>query len=377
MAGIYIHVPFCKQACHYCDFHFSTNLEKQNDMVEAIAAELVLRKEYISNTPVKTIYLGGGTPSLLSFGQLEKLLTAVFRNFSVQADAEITLEANPDDLTLENLIAFKKTGINRLSIGIQSFDNHVLQFLNRVHDSNTAISTFNQAREIGFENISIDLIYAIPNQSDSTWRNNIQQAIDLQPEHISSYSLTIEEKTVFGRWHQKGKLKIVDEDSAAQQLETLIAMLSQNGYEQYEISNFSKPGFVSRHNSSYWKRELYLGVGPGAHSYNGASRQYNVSNNHEYLENLQRAKIPYTLEELSREDKINDFLITSLRTSWGTDLSILQSEMEYDLLSEHKPYIDKLVDQGFIRIENDFLILTNKGKLLADKISSDLFLITG
>ncbi|HEY3405068.1 MAG TPA: radical SAM family heme chaperone HemW [Ohtaekwangia sp.] len=376
MAGIYLHIPFCKQACHYCDFHFSTNLEKQNDMVDAIATELILQKGYLAEEPLKTIYLGGGTPSILSISQLEKLLNTIAENFSVKSDAEITLEANPDDLTPQKLGSLKKAGINRLSIGIQSFDNYVLKFLNRVHDSHTAISTFNQAREAGFDNISIDLIYAIPDQSDSTWRSNIQQAVDLQPEHISSYSLTIEEKTVFGRWHQKGKLTAIDDESSARQLETLMEVLGHNGYDQYEISNFSKPGFISKHNSSYWKRERYLGVGPGAHSYDGASRQYNVSDNHEYLRNLQLNKIPYTLESLSREDKINDFLLTSLRTSWGTDLSILRSEMNYDLLELHKAYIEKLLSQGFIRIENDFLILTNKGKLLADKISSDLFLIT-
>lgn len=376
MAGIYLHIPFCKQACHYCDFHFSTNLEKQNDMVDAIATELILQKGYLAEEPLKTIYLGGGTPSILSISQLEKLLNTIAENFSVKSDAEITLEANPDDLTPQKLGSLKKAGINRLSIGIQSFDNYVLKFLNRVHDSHTAISTFNQAREAGFDNISIDLIYAIPDQSDSTWRSNIQQAVDLQPDHISSYSLTIEEKTVFGRWHKKGKLTAIDDESSARQLETLMEVLGHNGYDQYEISNFSKPGFISKHNSSYWKRERYLGVGPGAHSYDGASRQYNVSNNHEYLRNLQLNKIPYTLESLSREDKINDFLLTSLRTSWGTDLSILRSEMNYDLLELHKAYIEKLLSQGFIRIENDFLILTNKGKLLADKISSDLFLIT-
>lgn len=376
MSGIYLHIPFCRQACHYCDFHFSTNLENQNDVIAALKRELVLRKQYLDNEPVKTIYFGGGTPSVLSSAQLKELMTVIQDNFILEPEPEITLEANPEDLTIENLMVFQETGINRLSIGIQSFDPKVLKFINRSHNEEAAITSFKLARKAGFNNISIDLIYSIPDQPDSIWLKNIQQAIDLQPEHISSYSLTIEEKTVFGRWHEKGKLKPTDDEAAARQLEILMKEMDQAGYEQYEISNFSKSGFQSKHNSSYWKREPYLGIGPSAHSYNGTSRQYNVSNNYEYLKHLNLDIVPFVREELSREDKINDFLLTSLRTSWGTDLSILRLEMNYDVLNVHSTYLKKLLDENFIRIENDFLTLTNRGKLLADKISSDLFLVT-
>lgn len=376
MSGIYLHIPFCRQACHYCDFHFSTNLENQNDVIAALKRELVLRKQYLDNEPVKTIYFGGGTPSVLSSAQVKELMTVIQDNFILEPEPEITLEANPEDLTIENLMVFQETGINRLSIGIQSFDPKVLKFINRSHDEEAAITSFKLARKAGFNNISIDLIYSIPDQPDSIWLKNIQQAIDLQPEHISSYSLTIEEKTVFGRWHEKGKLKPTDDEDAARQLEILMKEMDQAGYEQYEISNFSKSGFQSKHNSSYWKREPYLGIGPSAHSYNGTSRQYNVSNNYEYLKHLNLDIVPFVREELSREDKINDFLLTSLRTSWGTDLSILRLEMNYDVLNVHSTYLKKLLDENFIRIENDFLTLTNRGKLLADKISSDLFLVT-
>lgn len=376
MSGIYLHIPFCRQACHYCDFHFSTNLENQNDVIAALKRELFLRKQYLDNEPVKTIYFGGGTPSVLSSAQLKELMTVIQHNFILEPEAEITLEANPEDLTIENLMVFQETGINRLSIGIQSFDPKVLKFINRSHNEEAAFTSFTLARKAGFKNISIDLIYSIPDQPDSIWLKNIHQAIDLQPEHISSYSLTIEERTVFGRWHEKGKLKSIDDEDAARQLEILMKEMDQAGYEQYEISNFSKPGFQSKHNSSYWKREPYLGIGPSAHSYNGSSRQYNVSNNYEYLKNLNLDIVPFVREELSREDKINDFLLTSLRTSWGADLSILRLEMNYDVLKVHSAYLKKLLDENFIRIENDFLTLTNKGKLLADKISSDLFLVT-
>jgi len=373
MAGIYLHIPFCRQACYYCDFHFSTNQKIQNEIVDAITHELEYRKEYLKGEPVNTIYFGGGTPSILSISQLEKIFRSIEQNFNVLPETETTLEANPDDLTIEKLRDLKKAGINRLSIGIQSFDDHVLKFLNRVHTSEAALSTFDLARQAGFENISIDLIYSIPDQPDAIWRNNIQQALDLEPEHISSYSLTIEEKTVFGRWQKAGKLHEMDEELAARQFEMLMEMLAASHYEQYEISNFAKPGFYSKHNSSYWKGAHYLGVGPSAHSYDGESREYNVSNNHEYLRNLQAGKIPFTREVLSRNDKINDFILTTLRTSWGVSLRFLHSEWEYDLLNRNGEYIQKLLDQKYIRIENDFLILNNKGKLLADRISSDLF----
>ncbi|SKC76308.1 radical SAM family heme chaperone HemW [Ohtaekwangia koreensis] len=375
MAGIYLHIPFCKQACYYCDFHFSTSLETKNELVKAISRELILQKDYVKGETINTIYFGGGTPSLLSEEELKMLFDTIYKNYIVNPAAEITLEANPDDLSILNLKQFYSAGVNRLSIGIQSFDDNVLRFLNRVHDSIAAKSCVNEARSIGFKNISIDLIYAIPGQDDIAWKNNIKQALDLSPEHISSYSLTIEDKTVFGRWAATGKLKITEDEIAATQLEILTEQLEAAGFEQYEISNFSQQGFESKHNSSYWKQEKYLGVGPSAHSYNEHSRQYNINNNAAYTRSLQQNIIPFTLETLAVEDKINDYLLTTLRTHWGTDLKKMKALYGYDLLADHQQYIESLCSQKLATLENDTLLLTKRGKLLADKIASDLFVL--
>jgi oxygen-independent coproporphyrinogen-3 oxidase len=375
MAGIYIHIPFCKQACYYCDFHFSTNQEKKAEMVQAINTELSLQKNYLESEPVQTIYFGGGTPSLLTREELEAILNGIYTHFQVAEMPEITLEANPDDLSTAKFRALRESGVNRLSIGIQSFDDTVLQFLNRAHDAASSYRCVEEARNNGFDNISIDLIYSIPGQDDATWLKNIQKALALHPEHISSYSLTIEEKTAFGRWAAQGKLKGVEDEISAGQLELLVESLEQAGYEQYEVSNFARPGFISRHNSSYWREQKYLGVGPSAHSFNGISRQYNIPQNHTYLQSLAAGKLPSTVEMLSREDKINDYLLTRLRTSWGADLKKLKEELAYDLFSIHRQYLDSLRLQGFAYIENDVLVLSRTGKLLADKISSDLFAV--
>lgn len=375
MAGIYIHIPFCKQACYYCDFHFSTNQEKKSEMVRAIAAEIGWQKNYLEGEPVQTIYFGGGTPSLLTREELDVLLESIHKNFRVAGAPEVTLEANPDDLSDVRLRALRESGINRLSIGIQSFDDTVLQFLNRAHDAASSVQCFELARANGFSNISIDLIYSIPGQDDATWQKNIEKAMALQPEHISSYALTIEEKTAFGRWAAQGKLRGVDDEVSAAQLDRLVDLLERAGYEQYEVSNFARPGFYSRHNSSYWREQKYLGVGPSAHSFNGVSRQYNVSQNHVYLQSLAQSTLPATVEVLSREDKINDYLLTRLRTSWGADLKRLKTELDYDVLSIHGHYLDSLRAQRLAFIENDILILSRTGKLLADKISSDLFAV--
>jgi len=376
MAGLYIHIPFCKQACHYCDFYFSTSQGNREKVIQAIGTEIGLQKDYLSGEEIQTIYLGGGTPSILSNGELYSILDAIHRSFSVSATVEVTLEANPDDLTPPKLGDFRSAGVNRLSIGIQSFDDVILKSLNRAHDAQMAKSCVQLAREAGFDNISVDLIYAIPEQTDKDWKRNIEQVLQLQPEHISSYSLTIEEKTVFGKWAKQGKMKAVDDDVAAAQLSTLVDILEKKQYEQYEVSNFSKPGFQSAHNSNYWKNKKYLGIGPSAHSYNGVSRQSNIGNNHLYLQSILQNKIPFTIEVLRREDKINEYLLTTLRTSWGTDLNVLRQQFSYDLLIEHKDYIQSLLVRKFATLENDVLRLTKAGRLLADKIASDLFVIS-
>jgi oxygen-independent coproporphyrinogen III oxidase len=376
MAGIYLHIPFCKQACYYCDFHFSTNTSIRAQMITAMADEIQLQRDYLAGERINTIYFGGGTPSILTRNEIEILLKTMYRNFQVNSDAEVTLEANPDDLSFEKLADLRALGVNRLSIGIQSFQDQVLKALNRVHDTVSARGCVNLARDAGFNNISIDLIYAIPGQSDDEWRENIRIAARLEPDHISSYSLTIEDKTVFGRWAASGKLKPVEDDLAAHQLEILVDELEQRGYYQYEVSNFSKPGFESKHNSSYWKQEKYLGVGPSAHSYNLHTRQYNISNNHLYIKSILEGKVPFELEQLSREDHVNEYLLTTLRTSWGVNLEKLRERFQYDVVTTNEAFIDELRKRNLAVIDDGFLRLTKSGKLLADKISSELFLVS-
>ncbi|WPP53150.1 radical SAM family heme chaperone HemW [Catalinimonas niigatensis] len=375
MAGIYIHIPFCKQACHYCDFHFSTNTERKAEMVEAIILELSIQKNYLEGK-INTIYFGGGTPSLLSAEELSKLLDTIFKNFSVSENAEITLEANPDDLNAKKLQMLKSSGINRLSIGIQSFHEPHLKFLNRAHTASEASSCVQQAQDAGFDNISIDLIYAIPSEDHMIWEKDLEQAVSLHPQHISSYCLTIEDKTVFGNWLKKGRLKEIGENYSAEQFEMLLQTLQTYGYQQYEISNFCLPDYHSRHNSNYWCRDQYLGVGPGAHSYDGHHRQYNISNNSLYLKSMEKKQIPFEKEVLSPQDQINEYIMTGLRTQWGCDLQKIAQEYHYDLWKENKIYLEGLLRDQKVILQDQHLILTNKGKLLADRIASDLFIVT-
>ena len=377
MAGIYIHIPFCKQACHYCDFHFSTNQETRSELVQAILKEIQLQKDYLQGEAIQTIYFGGGTPSLLETHELGLILNSIRSLHNVIEGAEVTLEANPDDLTLSRLKELASLGINRLSIGIQSFHSEMLTFLNRVHDAGDAIKSFQQAREAGIKNISIGLIYAMPDESDIQWREDITQAIALKPDHISCYALTIEEKTVFGRWSASGKLKPVEDETAARHLEILMDELELEGFEHYEISNFAKPGFQSKHNSSYWKQEKYLGIGPSAHSYNGSSRQFNINNNNLYIRSLKNDEVPFNKEELSQENMINEYILTTLRTQWGTDLKKIKQDFGYDLLNKNTDYLSRIFENKLAILEADVLRLTRKGKLLADKISSDLFVMNG
>ena len=372
MAGLYLHIPFCKQACYYCDFHFSTQKDTKEKMVEALCAELVIQKKYLGEEPVETIYFGGGTPSLLSSKQLENLFQTIRTNYYT-VPGEITLEANPDDLSEEHLRVLKDLGINRLSIGIQSFDDSILQFLNRAHTAQDAVGCVTRSRTVGFDNLSLDLIYAIPGQDHRQWKKNIEQAIALAPEHISAYALTIEEKTVFGNWRKKGKLIPQQDDAVATQMEILIAMLENAGYEQYEISNFCKPGYFARHNSSYWQQKKYLGIGPSAHSYNGQTRQVNLANNPLYIQSVLKGEVPFQVEVLSRANKINEYLLTTLRTTWGCDLRFLNQEFGYNLLIAQGDKVQCFLAHELIEIHNDILFLTRKGKMLADKISSDLF----
>ncbi len=375
MAGIYLHIPFCKQACHYCNFHFSTNTHRKAAMIEAIGRELDLQKDYLAGEPVNTLYFGGGTPTLLSEEELNFLLEKLHQLFPVASNAEITLEANPDDLKTNKLSMMQKAGINRLSIGIQSFHEPHLRYLNRAHNAEEAQNCVKLAQDSGFKNISIDLIYAIPAEDHRIWQSDLARAMDLQPQHISSYCLTIEEKTAFGNWLRKGKIQEVSDDFAAEQFELLQETLQRNGYEQYEISNFCQPGGESQHNSNYWCKETYLGVGPGAHSYNRSSRQYNVSNNGLYLKALAEDKIPVELDEIEPHDQVNEYIMTGLRTKWGIDLQKIRQEFGFDLFQENQRYLEQLQHEQKIRMQGQQLILTNSGKLLADRIASDLFVM--
>ena len=374
MAGIYIHIPFCRQACHYCDFHFSTSLKYKDQLVDCLVQEAELQKDYLGQEEVQTIYFGGGTPSLLSGQELEKLLNVLEKNYKLAPDREITLEANPDDLKPEKLRELKGAGINRLSIGIQSFQEEHLRFMNRAHNAGQALQCVPDAREAGFDNISIDLIYAVPAPDHRIWEKDLATALELQPEHISSYCLTIEPQTAFGNWLKKGKIKPVDEEYAARQFEILLQKLEAAGYEQYEISNFCLPEKHSRHNSSYWQQQSYLGLGPSAHSFNRHSRQYNVANNARYIQGLSKKTVPFEREELGKIHRINEYLLTGLRTKWGCNFTYLKHELGYDMQGSQPGLLAKLTKSGYTKLENDHLILTNSGKLLADEICSRLML---
>jgi oxygen-independent coproporphyrinogen III oxidase len=374
MAGLYVHIPFCKQACHYCDFHFSTNQQVKTELVEQIAHELLLQKDYLQGEPLETIYLGGGTPSLLAAAELDILFSAIHKNYRVSTTPEITVEANPDDLTPEKLRELKPFGVNRLSIGIQSFDEAVLRFLNRAHTANEAVECVELARNAGIKNISIDLIYSIPGQPEEVLKKNLDKAFALLPTHISAYSLTVEEKTVFGKWAKQGKLVAMDDDKATAQFELVMDSLTRQGYQQYEISNYCLPGYESKHNTSYWQQKKYLGVGPSAHSFNTLSRQFNINNNHLYIKNIKEGKVPFEREILTTQNKINEYLFTSLRTKHGCSLTLLANQYGHDLLKVNDHYISQLLKKELITLTGDTIILTRAGKLLADQIASDLFI---
>lgn len=372
MAGIYIHIPFCRQACHYCDFHFSTNLKTQNKMIAAIAKEITDRKDYLRET-IHTIYFGGGTPSLLEAEQLGYLLKTIQTNYSLGKDVEITLEANPEDLTLVKSNELFQIGVNRLSIGIQTFDESKLQWMNRAHNAKESVSAFEHARKAGFTNISLDLIYAIPDHDRSKWEMDLKSIAGLKPEHISLYGLTIEDQTVFGKWEQQNKLVQVPEDEAANQYLFAIAYLKSVGYLQYEVSNFGKEGFYSRHNNNYWSGIPYLGVGPGAHSFDGTSRRFNIRSNPGYLKGIQENSNYFETELLTEIQQVNERILTQLRTAKGLDLNQLKSEFGFQLEPTHSEFINEILLQELVEMKGDFLRLKPKGFLVADEIALRLF----
>lgn len=370
MAGLYLHIPFCKQACYYCDFHFSTDSRHRSELLEAMHKEMTLRKGFLS-APLETIYFGGGTPSLLEGDQIASFLALAEKTFGIAPQPEITLEANPDDLTKDKLHAIRAAGVNRLSIGIQSFRDDLLKYLHRAHDAQAARRSLEESREACFTNISIDLIYAIPGLDLASWETSLKEAASYRPEHLSSYSLTIEERTVFGHHLRAGKLRRVEDEQAAQQFERMQDVLEDLGYEQYEISNFSLPGFHSRHNSSYWLQKPYLGIGPSAHSYDGVRRYVNLANNPRYAEALRSDRIPSEAEVLSAVDQINEYLLTRLRTKWGVDLRVLR-KLGDDLPGRCGSRLNRYMEEGLLVISGEEVRLTRRGMLLADRITEEL-----
>lgn len=373
MAGIYFHIPFCKKACHYCDFHFSTTTKNKQAIVDAMLIELEQRKNYLPNQDISTIYFGGGTPSLLSSDQLIQLLKKVSELFDVDLSAEITLEANPDDLTEEKLKELKSIGINRLSIGIQSFYDRDLQWMNRSHNADQAMDCVRTAQDLGFENITIDLIYGIPNQTIEEWQSNLDKAIALNVPHISSYCLTVEPKTALAHKVKNQEVKIVEDEVAEIQFRMLIKTLSENGFEQYEISNFAKDVYLSKHNSNYWKGEHYLGIGPSAHSFNGISRQWNVANNNQYVKAVEQNLPCFEVEVLTKEQQYNEYILTTLRTKWGVDEDYIFDHFGQKMIDYFKKSSKNYRESEFLLKNGSTNILSEKGKFLADRIASDLF----
>ena len=381
-AGIYIHIPFCKQACHYCDFHFSTSMKKKDEMVLAMAKEIKLRKSEFQNESVATIYFGGGTPSRLSIADLRFLIATIYEQYTIVEKPEITLEANPDDLSESYLLELKAIGVNRLSIGIQSFFEDDLKLMNRAHNSEEAKKCLEIATRY-FDNISLDLIYGIPDlsqngeqakqMSNERWQQNIAMALSYGIPHISSYALTVEPKTALNKLIQTGKIASPNDEVAQEHFMILVETLEKNGFVHYELSNFGKENYFSQNNSAYWLGKKYIGIGPSAHSYDGISRSWNVANNALYLKALQNDELPNEVEKLTLEDRYNEYIMTGLRTIWGVSLVRIEQEFGIDFLNYLKKQSRKFIDDGLLSINDDILKPTLKGKFLTDGIASDLF----
>ena len=374
MSGIYIHIPFCKQACHYCDFHFSTSLKKKDNLIHALGTELELRKDAFKDTVVETIYFGGGTPSMLSLEELQWLIQQVYKYYDVSKSPEITLEANPDDLSKEQILKLSKSPINRLSIGIQSFFEDDLKLMNRAHNAKEARQCIAEAVRY-FDNISIDLIYGIPGLSHERWKENIAIALSYGIPHVSSYALTVEPKTALESFIKKGLIPKLDDDLAEEQFHMLVETLEAHNYVHYELSNFGKPNYFSKNNSAYWKGIPYIGIGPSAHSFDGDNRSWNVSNNTKYITSIESGLLPLETEILSVTDKYNEYVMTGLRTIWGVSFKRVAENFGENfrdyLLLQSQPFIK----QQLLYIDDEKLLVTKKGKFLCDGIASDLFKI--
>ena len=375
MAGLYIHVPFCAKRCLYCDFFSSTEKGYKEPYIEALIREMSLRKAYLGGEPLRTIYLGGGTPSQLSVADLGRIFEAIYRTFKIAGQPEITLEANPDDMRPEYVKALRGLPVNRVSMGVQSFRPDDLRFLNRRHDREQAIRAVELCQDSGLENISIDLIYGLPGQTRQAWEENLGQAIQLRIPHISAYHLIYEEGTALHRLLQAGKVAPVDEELSVAFFTTLIERLTAAGLEHYEISNFARPGFISRHNSSYWTGENYLGLGPSAHSYNGTDREWNPSSLPTYIKGMREGASIVESEKLDIPTRYNDYIITGLRTMWGISLPEIKAKFGDRLMEYCQKQASPHLDRGLIRRDGDRLILTRSGIFISDGVMSDLLWI--
>src|SRR5690554_4629437 len=369
--GIYLHIPFCKQACHYCNYHFSTTLKRKGELVDAICKELLLRKNELTGI-VETIYFGGGTPSLLTSEELKQIFETIFSNYNISENPEITLEANPDDLTPTRINELAESPINRLSIGVQSFFEEDLKLMNRAHNSTEALESIKEAKK-HFENISIDLIYGVPGMSEARWMENLNIALGLNVPHISCYALTVEPKTALETFIEKGVVAPIDEDAAEKHYETLLKVTEQSGYENYEFSNFGKPGFRSRNNTTYWEEIPFIGIGPGAHSYDGGGRSWNVENNIKYIKGIQQGELPSDGEVLTTRDKYNEYVMTGLRTSKGVSLKKIEQEYGEEFLNYLMDQARIHLKEGFLLIEDNTLKVTPKSRFIRDGIASELF----
>ncbi|MEO6905967.1 MAG: radical SAM family heme chaperone HemW [Ginsengibacter sp.] len=387
MAGIYIHIPFCKQACYYCNFHFTTSLAFKSEMIQSLIKEIEIRSGSLKgnsenetaiilseNEKIETIYFGGGTPSLLSQNELYSIISAIKENYIIAADAEITFEANPDDITFDKLSEWKNVGINRLSIGIQSFIERDLKWMNRAHNATQALDCIKLAREAGFNNFSIDLIFGTPRLTNGEWKKNIETAIELDIPHISSYALTVESKTALQRMIQLKIKENINPDDQAEQYSILMKTLRGAGYEHYEISNFAKTDFRSKHNSSYWQSKKYIGFGPSAHSYDGKMRMWNKSNNRIYINSLRQNFIPCEKEILTESQRINEYVMTSLRTIEGLDLNFVENNFSLKQKDRIENSVIKKIKKENYFLENNKIVLSDEGNLFADAIAVELFL---
>jgi len=371
--GLYIHIPFCRKACHYCNFHFSTSLGNREQLTDALLQEVLLTP-HRSGYRIRTVYFGGGTPSILTRLETKRLTAGIRSNFYVDEQAEWTLEINPDDVDQQKAVFWKELGFNRLSVGIQSFRNQDLQWMNRSHTAQQAIDALKRVRDAGFHNLSIDLIYGLPGLTDEAWAQQVRTAIDLNVPHLSAYALTVEPKTALQHMVEKKKYPDVDPGQQANQFLLLTDLLESAGYEQYEISNFSLPGFRSGHNSSYWSGRPYIGLGPGAHSFDGHARYWNVANNQRYIDAIRSGVIPFEKEELTPVQRINEYIMTRLRTAEGLDLGFLNNELGVEKTKKLLKSVEKYLHNGSMIFMAESVQLTKTGKLFADGIAADLFI---